>query len=260
MSIFLRVFQHLLPRSPIWRLSFNKMLQKLFAGLAAGAPDAVRTYADLVFLDAFPATTRQLSMWRTQFGIEASADDDADRLQLDTAWKSQGGQDPNYLQTILQGAGFPLYVHEWWSSGPPYIARDPRTYTHHPLLGTFQCSPLSFGASQPACTHLGIGGAPACDNFLGNDPGYLVNEDLTRRPPPAVPDDPLTWPYFFYLGGAAFPDRVSVPASRRAELERLVLKLRPTHQWVVMLVDYDPAIVLDDGTPVVLDDGTIVTL
>jgi hypothetical protein len=81
-------------------------------------------------------------------------------------------------------------------------------------------------------------GQPRCNDFLGNNPGYLVNKDLTPRPPPAVPDDPATWPYFFYLGAASFPTHASVPASRRAELERLVLKLRPTHLWPVMLVDY----------------------
>lgn len=253
------------------------MLQKLFAGLAAGAPDAAKTYADLVFLDAFPATTRQLPMWRTQFGIEAGADDDADRLQIATAWKSQGGQDPSYLQAILQGAGFPLYVHEWWTTDAPFaqvcsgdtlgecgeplalassrsytrFVRDPRNYTQQPAIGTWQCSAFS---DQPECSSFADG--PQCNSFLSNEPGYLVNLDLSRSAPPAIPDDtslanqpthkgdeafdwfPQTWPYFFYLGGANFPDRVSVPAYRRAELERLVLKLRPLHEWVVMLVDY----------------------
>lgn len=54
-----------------------------------------------------------------------------------------------------------------------------------------------------------------------------------------MPDDPATWPFFLYISAASFPTHASVAASRRAELERLVLKLSPAHLWLVMLVDYD---------------------
>jgi hypothetical protein len=272
MSLFLRIYTHLLPTGAAWRLGFQKQLTKFFNGLT-GFPSDARAYADLVFLDAFPSTTRQVPLWRSQFGIEPGANDAADRLQLDTAWKSQGGQDPDYLQSILQGAGFPLYMHEWWTDDPPFkqpccgdsrakcgdskalassrsykrFVRDPRNYTLQPATGTVQCSAFP---DQPQCSS--FGDQPQSNAFLSNEPGYLVNLDLTRSAPPAIPDDtaqsapdakafdwvPATWPYFFYVGGATFPNRVSIPASRRAELERLVLKLRPSQQWVVMLVDY----------------------
>jgi len=256
MSIFLRAFQHLLPRSPIWRLSFDKVLQRLFAGLAAGAPDAARAYLDDVYDDLFPATTRQLELWEAEFGLAADPSDAVRRQNLAAAWAATGGQSPAYIQGVLQAAGFPLYVHEWWTAGPPYTAgawRDPRAYTRQPLIGTFQCSPHSYGASQPQCTVTGTVGAPTCDGFLGNDPGYLVNLDLTKRPPPPVPSDTALWPYFFYLGDATFPNHVSVPASRRSELERLVLKLKPAQQWVVMLVDYDDGV--SDGVALVAASG-----
>ena len=244
-SVFLRAFAHLLPRSPVWRLSFNKVLQQLFSGLALGAPEDARAYVDAVYNDLFPATTRQLAMWEAEFGIVADPSDSVRRQNLAAAWAATGGQSPAYIQGVLQAAGFPLYVHEWWTSGPPYLpgaARDPRTYTHVPLIGTFQCSPHSFGASQPECNLAPTVGAPACNGFLANDPGYLVNLDLTNRPPPPVPSDSSKWPFFIYLSAASFPTHVSVPATRRAELERLVLKLKPAQQWVVMLVDYVDAV------------------
>lgn len=262
--LFLRVIQHLLPRSPAWSLTFNKMLAKFFAGLASPLDDpdpqkSPRAFADAIFLDVLPPTSRQRPEWLTQFGLEPGANDAADVLQLAAAWRAQGGQSPAYIQGVLQAAGFDLYVHEWWSSGPPYVARDPRTYTQRPLIGTYQCAPVGLAGTKPACSPR-ILNQPQCNDFLGNEPGYLVNKDLTPRPPPAVPDDSATWPFFFYLGAATFPNRVDVPASRRAELERLVLKLRPNHQWVVMLVDYvGDEVVTVDGVTVTVD-GVPVTV
>lgn len=299
MSLFLRVYQHLLPRSPVWSLTFNKTLKKFFAGLATPFDDtdpakSPKAFADAVFSDIFPSTTRQLPKWLFQFGLEHGADDAADVLQLQAAWQAQGGQDPRYLQDTLQAAGFPLYVHEWWQEGvAPFkqvcagdtlaqagetkalassrsykrFVRDPRQYTQQPVTGSVQASALS---DQPQASALPD--QPMANAFLVNNPGYLVNLDLSPSAPPPIPDDstlatkeqqgqrafdwhPTFWPYFFYLGGATFPDHVSVPASRRAELERLVLKLRPTHQWVVMLVDYISPLVGPSGTQLVNDHG-----
>lgn len=280
MSTFLRVFSHLLPRGQTWSLTINRTLRKFFAGLAAPFDSTDPTYsprafADAVFSDIFPSTTRQLPKWLFQFGLERGANDAADVLQLQAAWQAQGGQSPKYLQDTLQSAGFPLYVHEWWTDDPPFkqvcahdtlaqageplalassrsyrrFVRDPRNYTTQPVTGSVQASALS---DQPQCS--AFTDQPQANAFLVNNPGYLVNLDLSPSAPPAIRDDtydtgkrkdqsawdwfPKTWPYFIYLGGATFPAHVSVPASRRAELERLVLKLRPTHQWVVMLVDY----------------------
>ncbi len=329
MSQFIRVFQHLLPRSPVWALTFNKTLKKFFAGLAAPFDDtdpskSPKAFADAVFSDIFPGTTRQLPKWLFQFGLEHGADDAADILQLQAAWQAQGGQDPKYLQDTLQSAGFPLYVHEWWQEGVPAapqpifgdpfvqcgeptallssrrftrFVRDPRLYTNQPLVGTEQLSSFA-DAALLTPTDPTFADQPQLDSFLVNNVGYLVNDDLSRNAPPAIPDDtknfspyghrggrepkpggvedrdwyPDAWPYFFYLGGANFPDRVAVPASRRAELERLALKLRPTHLWVVMLVDYIPDVdasvtvggvsVTAGGVPVVIagSGSSLVTL
>jgi hypothetical protein len=288
MSLFLRISQHLLPRSNAWALTFNKRLTQLFSGIVApfesGNPEeSPRAFADAIFSDAFPATTRQPDMWLKQFGLEHGADAAADVTQLVAAWQAQGGQDPQYLQAVLQLAGFPLYVHEWWTEAAPFVqvcagdalaqagepkalassrsytrfVRDPRDYTEQPITGTVQASALT---DQPQASALPD--QPLSDAFLANEPGYLVNLDLSRGAPPPVPDDsattaddrrkdsaafdwyPKSWSYFFYLGAATFPNRVTIPVSRRAELERLVLKLRPAHQWVVMLVDY---VAVDDG-------------
>lgn len=235
--MFFQVFQHLLPRAEAWKTTVNKTLRKFFAGLAAGVPDDARTFIDLVHGDAFPDTTRELEAWEREFGLEPNGDEATRRLALAAEWKATGGQSPSYIQGVLQTAGFSVYVHEWWSSGPPYVARDPRSYTNQPLIGTTQCSAFP---SQPVCRKKGNVLFPQfqCNRFLANDTGYLVNKDLTLNAPPRVPDDPAFWPYFLYIGGQTFPNHAVVDSARRAELERLVLKLRPAQQWVVLLIDY----------------------
>jgi hypothetical protein len=120
----------------------------------------------------------------------------------------------------------------------PYVARDPRAYTTQPLVGNYQCE-----ATDPwECFDSGPGDtlAPHCDETLANDPGYLVNLDLTRRAPPPVPSDPAAWPYFLYFAGETFPERAAVDFSRFDELKELVLRLAPSQQWLVMMID--PAI------------------
>lgn len=225
----LRTLSHLLPRARAFRLLVGKQLRQLVEGLAE-EPDAIRGFHDDVYDDLFPATTRELERWETQFALQV-ADTEADRRQnLAAAWQAQGGQSPKYLQDVVQAAGFDLYVHEWWSSGPdPYVARDPRNYTEDPLIGTVQCGePLAQCGETSAL----------CNNFLANYTFYLVNDTLLPIAPPPVPSDPVYWPYFLYFGGATFGDPATVPLSRRDELEQLLLRICPAQQWIVLIVTF----------------------
>jgi hypothetical protein len=233
-----RLFQHLLPRAIAWRTTVDTTLRRFFVGLS-GLPTDVRTFIDLVYLDLLPSSTRELAAWERQFALPTGAAGGSElsrRLKLAAAWANQGRQSSDYIQRTLHAAGFTtVFVHEWWVSGPPYVARDPRDYTTQPLLGIYQCETTSpwqcfnTGASVPL--------APHCDNTLTNEPGYLVNLDLTRRAPPGVPSDPSYWPYFLYFAGENFPDPAFVESSRIAELRELVLRISPTQQWLVLMVE-----------------------
>jgi hypothetical protein len=229
------VFRRLLPRALAWRTTTQKQLREFFVGLE-GFADDVRQFIDLVYFDLLPASTRELAAWEHQFALPAKGSEATRRLRLAGAWAMQGGQSPDYIQTVLHAAGFTsVFVHEWWSSGPPFVARDPRDFTDQPLLGQYQCE-----ATNPwQCfdTKPGQPLAPHCDDILVNDPGYIVNLDLTRRAPPPVPDDPATWPYFLYFAGEEFPDPAEVDELRVAELKELLLRICPTQQWLVLILD-----------------------
>lgn len=219
----------LLPRARAWRAAFGSRVRAYLDGLA-GEGDAVRTFADEVLEDIYPATTRYPELWERQFGLPSTGSDAVRRARIAAEWAATGGQSPDYLQGVVQAAGFDLWIHDWWSSGPgPYVARDPRDYTIVPLVGTIQCGEALAQCGEPIAL---------CNAFLANDPGYLVNLALNSAAPPPVPADPDTWPFFIYWGGETFGTNAEILSSRRAELERLLLKLCPAHCWIVVMADY----------------------
>jgi len=130
MALWLRIYQHLLPKARAWWLTADKQLRQFFEGLT-GAPEDARDFIDSVWAEIDPDTTTSYAEWEQQFGLFARADDvDATRInRIDVAWKNRGGQDPDYIQGKLQDAGFPVYIHDWWVT--PYDALE------QSLNGTF---------------------------------------------------------------------------------------------------------------------------
>lgn len=228
MSLFLRIFQHLLPDAAPWRLTVQTTLRSFFEGLTGTFSDA-RQFVDEIYEDLWPETTRALTEWENQYGLEPNPDEATRRLNLAAELAASGGQSPSYIQGVLRTAGFDVYVHEWWASGPPYVARDPHDYVADVLLGSIQCGEALAQCGEPLAE---------CNNVLVSDPLYLVNEDLTQRAPPPIPADEATWPYFWYVGAETFPVHAEVPEERKAEFKRLLMKLGPSHLWVVTLIDY----------------------
>lgn len=252
---YFRQLQHLLPDSALWRprdagpaqwkigdghtigepglkigpsdLRPTNTLSRFFRGLVTAPRKAVH-FVDRVFEDLFPSSTRELDEWEKAFGLATAANEAARRAQLTGAWAATGGQSPHYLESVVRAAGFPLYLHECWiPGGPPYEPRDPTLVTQRPLIGTAQCGRSRMGTAEARC-----------NAHLMNEPGYLVNVDLSRKAPPPVPDDDELWPFFLYFGSEVYPFPADVPKERRAELEHLIQQIKPAHYWVVMLVNY----------------------
>jgi len=109
------------------------------------------------------------------------------------------------------------------------VAHDPRDYTNVPLIGTNQCGDTNIECGEPDVV---------CNRYLANDPMYLWNKDLTLAAPRPVPSDPDLWRFFLYFGGQTFGTLADVPAARRAEFEKLLLKICPAHYWIVTMVNY----------------------
>lgn len=269
--MFLRIFQHLLPNARAWRITIEKRLRELFEGLS-GLGNDVKVFLDNVFSDINPQLTRQLTEWENQFGLRNTGLTEQERRdRLDAAWKALGGQDPQYIQDTLRGAGFDVYVHEWWepntepAPGVKQCAtpRNPLLWLRREFTGTdlvvgcgepdalcgeafAECGnslePLGYALVNkifvtvrdilPLCGEVLVeAGEP--DALCGN---YVAFREVLKEY--IVPSDPDKWPYFLYIGGETFGDLAQIDPKRRNEFEALCLKICPAQQWLGILTEY----------------------
>lgn len=268
--MFFRIFQHLLPNAKAWRLTIDKKLRQFFQGLSGIGSD-INNFFDLVWLDIFPDTTRELTKWEGEFGLLDTLTDEQERRdRLAAAWKALGGQSPRYIQDTLQSAGFDVYVHEWWVPGTepdvdvsgPATARNPFTYLNDGTVvvqyfssdgnADMQDGDLVVGmdgvTSQPTGYALvnkiyipdvsigGDGAAIMIDGGLDAMDGKILT--IYNLKEYLIPVDVTKYPYFLYIGGITFPNHANVDASRKNEFETLCLKICPNQQWLGILVDY----------------------
>lgn len=236
----LNIFKHLLPRAQAWSLTISKQLRDFFDGLCHIVTD-YKEFMDLIWLDIFPSTTRELAEWETQWGLTAGALTEQERRdRLDATWKAIGGQDPRYIQDTLQAAGFPVFIHEWWelpATNPP-VARDPRDFLEDEYTGGPKGYPLVNLIQESSKAFTCLCGEPLMeageDSALCGEFSAFVLSQRTYN----ITSNPDTWPYYLYLGGETFPTLAQIPASRRLEFERLCLKICPAQQWLGILVEY----------------------
>lgn len=224
----MKIFSQLLPNARAWSLVAQKNLKTFFESLETSV-GAFRTFFDLVWLDIFPATTRQIAAWEEQFGLLETGISDLERRErLAGAWVALGGQTPSYIQETLQTAGFPVFVHEWWLSKSPLIMVDPSYYLRKDLsvvAWNAEC-----GEPNAECGQSWM----QCGDFY-TIPGYAIQNGV----PIALPSFPDTlWPYFLYIGGQVFGTQATIPADRQTEFQTLCEKIAPTHVWLGLLVTY----------------------
>jgi hypothetical protein len=214
-------------------MTINKRLREFWQGLT-DLPALFREYADLIWLDIFPQTTRELTAWEKQFGQTAGALTEQERRdRLDGIWAATGGQGKDYIEGVLQAAGFNVYIHEWWVTGTdPPVARNPFTYitaTELPLVNKVFVAEKNYTvlAGEP----LAEAGEPTAE--AGEFDGWLFTQ---KKYNPV--NDPDLYPYWVYVGGQTFPTYATVPTARRGEFEDLMLKHFPTQLWILPLITY----------------------
>lgn len=260
MELFLRIFQHLLPRARAWVLTIvDKYLRKFFEGLSGIGMD-IKEFFDTLWLDIFPEETREIELFENQFGlIQANLTEQQRRDRLTAAWRQQGGQSPRYIEDQLRAAGFDVYVHEWWELpvvGSP-TPRNPFTT----LISSFsQAGEPLMEAGEPEALagnfdvnagfvlvnkvynlviqFVGCGNEQMNSGYPGAVCGRKGGSQLVQKVY-IVPDNPLSWRHFIYIGAETFPDFAIVDTARRNEFETLCLKLKPAEKWLGMLITYE---------------------
>jgi len=138
----LNALRHLLPDSTAWRLVVDRLLKQYLSGLATVGSDVV-AFVDDVSDDLYPDTTRELSEWQKQFGLDALGSDSAQRLDLAAAWAATGGQSPAYIQSILHAAGFAnVFVYDAFDKTDVSISKYDNMFSS--VLAAQDASPRGF--------------------------------------------------------------------------------------------------------------------
>lgn len=260
MNKFFKVFKLLFPFSNAFTLFIDKRFTQFIKGLSA-LPQNLKEYIQNIYLDLFPSTTRKLDKWNNVFGVGFPAKSEADqRTDLNAIWKSQGGQGANYIQEVLNNAGFDVQIHEnnppadpdlFLKTPPVMVAGGPSSYagndqafagkTGGDLLvnGSIVTNiPLYF--SVCGATNMSCGNTEAKAGFFN---AFGTKERIYQ-----IPDDPNLWGAFFFIGGDATRDPVThkltvidnfdIPIERKPEFIRLVLKLKPAQTWAGLMINY----------------------
>lgn len=221
--------RHLLPSGRAWRATIDKPLRRFFAGLGDGL-QAFRVNFDAVAEDLYPGTTRLLSEYEEQFGLYPSTLSTQERRdRIDAAWKARGGQSPRYIQDTLRGAGFDVYVHDWWEPGTTN-ARNPFDVLSDSATGT------GFNVVSDGATAF-TNNPNAVTGSTGAPTGYLL-VNLPTNTDYLIPANTALWPYIIYVGGEVWGSRAGIPSARRDEFETLCLKICPLQLWIGLIVEY----------------------
>lgn len=255
-----KVFKLLFPRSNAFLLFVQKRFTQLIEALTA-LPSDFRQYVDQIWQDIFPSTTRSLDLWEKEFGVLFTPSGEATRrMNLEAQWSLTGGQDAQYIEDTLRGAGFDVYVHEnipavdpdnflsgvfvMQAGGPNAYAGRSDAYagktggellvngpifTNVPLVLAIADGPTAFAGNQFAS-------AGYFEELQQIDKIYQIT------------DDPDLWPYFFFVGGVATRDPgtneltaidyAQIPIEREQEFKTLLLQIKPAQSWAGLIINF----------------------
>lgn len=262
---YFNLFKYILPKSNAFNITIQKWLTKFFEGLTA-LPDDYRDYLDTVYLAIFPDDTNSIELWEDQWGIRNPASTlSMRRNDVDIRWKLKGGQSAYYLESILQGAGFDVQVHE----NNPKV--DPDNFISANFVMTCGMTTAVCGNDDafagktggyilangfiPETTalrdYLMVCGWDGVDNITCGQQeavcGYF-NEFVVNPKIYSIPDNSDYWDDVFFIGGDATRnptthvltaiETVTLDADRQQEFESLILKIKPVHTWAGLMIDY----------------------
>lgn len=242
-----------LPRSRAFSLIIDKTLRRFFGGLTY--PQDFRDEADRTYNQLNPQITDSLAEWEAQFYLKDTGLTEQERRdRLDATWKMTGGQSPAYLQSVLRGFGFDVYVHDWWMDEEEQLlvmgsnvafmgdefSRMGQVFTNFPspwdpnLILVPPYYPLVNKTSSIIFSQVTMGSEVAFmgDSFMGD----ITEQEMDPIYP--LPSDPNKWRYFYYIAGVTMPNQATVPLSRKDEFEELILSIFPAHLWGGIIVEY----------------------
>ncbi len=259
MSNLYTTFKHLFPKALAWLFPFDGFLRKYIDGLSE-TPADIRDFADNVYRDIFPQTTRELDLWEEQFNLTSTGTEQQRRDNIAARWVAQGGQGKDYLESIIHGAGFTtVFLHEWWTdtSGGGFTTKNPNLYLEggaDVFINQFGRVRSQFG--RPGAQFSGklispvlyinqfgrersqFGRPKAQFNGAFSNLGgtLLVNKGTGIDYP--IPRNLDDFREMLYVAGETFPDFVNILLTQKDEFERLLLRYLPYSHWIGELINF----------------------
>ena len=228
----------LLPEGPLWNPKPGGDFDLFLDGISEGI-ETVRIALEQLAFIRDPYKTPILSDLEKEYGIitkdNVSVDDRIAQLATKIYDRSGTGSKDN-LENALQRAGFDVLVH---SNSP---AVDPALFITNDLLlvngPIFTRRPAYLGLGEPLNAFIGDPNA-----VIGFFIGLIKDQVKTYN----IPTDPDTWPFIFFVGGAATYGgggeltsiaNAQVLTQRRQEFENIILAYKPVFTWAGILVTY----------------------
>jgi hypothetical protein len=252
------VIQRLLPTGAAFLMAPWKVVTKLVAAIETEV-GLFRTFAAAATTDLHPQTTRFLEDWEVVHGLPGFGGEADRRDLLELAWRRQTNESLDTLNAILHAHGFTdLELYEWFLPGIDPLRTGPvlDAELSSALFALTEFELMSFdairdrrGVVSPRYVCLAgqttaLAGLPTAQ--AGSFVGYLTRYETIDPFQYAQSSD--AWRGVLFLGPAGvnftagdpnqFHMKAPVPASKRAELENLVLRIRNGHLWIVLLVEY----------------------
>jgi len=265
-SVSRAVIDALFPKGSLWQVKSQGDLDNFLDGMAQNDDDIADALACLACVRD-PFRTPILADLEREYGVvtDLRLTEETRRNQLASlVYPSDNNGDLDNLRNALVAAGFPVQVH---ANSP---AVDPDIFLNSvPFMvagGDTAFAgfvPSGGGASTAIAGKTGgdllVNGnifeqvpdyiAVANNMYAGNTEGFAgsfleYRQDKIFYP---IPDDPNSWPFFFFVGGDATRnaqgeltviDTVDIPLEQKTVFERIILKYKPIHSWAGIIVNY----------------------
>jgi len=260
-SLSRKAVDGLLPKGSIWQPVEEGDFDKFLDGVS-DCSESARIFLDDLSEIRDPLNTPILSDLEKEFGTTTNLNlsESVRRTRLAAKkYSALRNGSVDHLQSVLDAAGFDLFVYE---NSP---AVDPAIFLDQAFQMTAGSEFAYAGNSGAYASITGgellvngslieqfpayLSQAGGVDSYAGNSEAFAGNYDQFTQIEfeYLIPTDPTDWPLVFFVGGPAIRDGSGaltdielgeVPASREGELKKTILQIKPMHSWAGLIISY----------------------
>lgn len=228
---FFKALKLLFPTGKTFNLTQNNSLRRFVEGLSY-LPDDIKHENELVYMDLFPESTRAMEEWEKQFSV-LFADlqyGDTRRGILKSLWQVNiGGQDLNYLQSLLQNVSPEIKVFE---NIPVKNPRDSNA-----VYGCMCGQRASVCGNRRLICGYKDGDSEFTPTVIRNDSDQLYD----------IPVDTNFWENYFFVAKDVvrntrneiiYCQKLILDKKWKPFIEYLILKVKPVHTGALIFIQY----------------------